>query len=194
MFDKIRNSISRFLKLEENELKVFEGLLTHKRLSKKETLLRSGNYCKNIYFINEGCLRYYYLINGEEKSAQFFFENGWYTDYESFLSGDATENYVDALEETELLCLEKANLEDLYEAVPKFEKFGRIMAENAYLGIRHRTKSLTNLSAEERYLNLMKERPKIFERIPQHYIASYLNIRPQSLSRIRQKLAGRGNH
>lgn len=60
--------------------------------------------------------------------------------------------YVDALEETELLCLEKNKLQKLYEKVPKFERFGRIIAENAYLGIRHRTKTLTNLNAEERYL------------------------------------------
>jgi CRP/FNR family transcriptional regulator, anaerobic regulatory protein len=75
--------------------------------------------------------------------------------------------------------------------VPKFEKFGRIMAENAYLGIRNKNEMLVNQTAEERYLTLMKERPKVFERVPQHYIASYLGIQPPSLSRIRKRLVGK---
>jgi CRP/FNR family transcriptional regulator, anaerobic regulatory protein len=194
MLEQIKQSISQYITLNKEELDFFFSLLTVKVLNKKELLFRSGQNCRNIYFINKGCIRYYYLVDGEEKTAQFFFENGWYTDYESFLSGDPSENFVDAIEDTELLCLEKSNLEKLYSTIPKFERFGRIMAENAYLGIRYRTKTLTNLTAEERYLKLIKERPKIFDRVPQYYIASYLNIKPQSLSRIRKNIAiGRSN-
>jgi CRP/FNR family transcriptional regulator, anaerobic regulatory protein len=194
MLEQIKQSISQYITLNKEELDFFFSLLTVKVLNKKELLFRSGQNCRNIYFINKGCIRYYYLVDGEEKTAQFFFENGWYTDYESFLSGDPSENFVDAIEDTELLCLEKSNLEKLYSTIPKFERFGRIVAENAYLGIRYRTKTLTNLTAEERYLKLIKERPKIFDRVPQYYIASYLNIKPQSLSRIRKNIAiGRSN-
>jgi CRP-like cAMP-binding protein len=192
MFEQIRQSISHFITLNKEELDFFYSLLSRKELKKKELLLRSGQNCRNIYFINKGCIRYFYLVDGEEKTAQFFFENAWYTDYESFLTGDPSENFVDALEDTELLCLEKSNLEKLYSSIPKFERFGRIVAENAYLGIRYRTKTLTNLTAEERYLKLIKERPKVFDRVPQYYIASYLNIKPQSLSRIRKKIAHAG--
>jgi CRP-like cAMP-binding protein len=194
MFEQIRQSISHFITLNIEELDFFYSLLSRKELKKKELLLRSGQNCRNIYFINKGCIRYYYLVDGEEKTAQFFFENAWYTDYESFLSGDPSENFVDALEDTELLCLEKSNLEKLYSTFPKFERFGRIVAENAYLGIRYRTKTLTNLTAEERYLKLIEERPKVFDRVPQYYIASYLNITPQSLSRIRKKIANGGSN
>jgi len=194
MFEPIKQSISQIITLNEEEFDFFFSLLRVKVLKKKELLFRSGQNCRNIYFINKGCIRYYYLVDGEEKTAQFFFENGWYTDYDSFLSGDPSENFVDAIEDTELLCLEKSNLEKLYATIPKFERFGRIVAENAYLGIRYRTKTLTNLSAEERYLKLIKERPKISDRVPQYYIASYLNIKPQSLSRIRKNIAlGRSN-
>ena len=194
MFEQIKQSLSQIITLNKEELDFFFSLLTVKVLNKKELLFRSGQNCRNIYFINKGCIRYYYLVDGEEKTAQFFFENGWYTDYDSFLSGDPSENFVDAIEDTELLCIEKSNLEKLYSTIPKFERFGRIVAENAYLGIRYRTKTLTNLTAEERYLKLIKERPKIFDRVPQYYIASYLNIKPQSLSRIRKNIAvGRSN-
>jgi len=76
----------------------------------------------------------------------------------------------------------------LYNKIPKFERFGRHIAENALLGIKYRSEMLANQTAEERYLTLMKERPKVFERIPQHYIASYLGIKPPSLSRIRKRI------
>lgn len=188
MYQNILQSIARFVKLSETDEKRFTDTLKPLELPKKQHLLRAGEFCKNIYFIQKGCLRYYYLVDGEEKTGQFFFENGWYTDYESFLSGQPSLQYVEALEETELFVLEKQKLEYLYNTVPKFERFGRIMAEQAYLGIRRRTKGLTNLSATERYEKLVKERPKIMERVPQLYIASYLNIKPQSLSRIRKNL------
>ncbi len=84
--------------------------------------------------------------------------------------------------------LSSKDLQQLYIDIPKFERFGRLMAENAFLGIRRRNEMLENQTAEERYLNLMKDRPKVFERIPQHYIASYLGIKPPSLSRIRKRI------
>ncbi|MFN6113096.1 MAG: Crp/Fnr family transcriptional regulator [Bacteroidota bacterium] len=192
MFDQIERSVSRILNLEKAEFDFFTSLLRKKTLKKKEMLLRSGEDCRDIYFINSGCLRYYYVVDGEEKTAQFFFEDSWYTDYESFLSGDPAENYVDAIEDSELLCLERDSLQRLYIEIPKFERFGRMAAEGAYLGIKYRTKHLTTLSAEERYLKLLQERPHVYERIPQYYIASYLNIQPESLSRIRKKLATKG--
>ena len=127
-------------------------------------------------------------MDGEEITGQFFFENGWYTDYESFLLQKPSKQNIDALEPTELILLSKSDLFNLYITIPKFEKFGRIMAENAFMGLRNRTELLTQQSAEERYLKLVKERPKVIERVPQHYIASYLGIKPPSLSRIRKRI------
>jgi CRP-like cAMP-binding protein len=191
MFENLQKSISRFIQVEPSEFDFFTSCMSIRSLKKKEILLRADQNCRSIYFINKGCLRYYYLVDGEEKTAQFFFENGWFTDLDSFLGGMPAENFVDALEDTELLGIEKNDLMKLYEEIPKFERLGRILAENAYLGIRQKTKTLTTLDAEQRYLQLMKERPKIFERIPQHYIASYLNIKPQSLSRIRRQISSK---
>ena len=92
------------------------------------------------------------------------------------------------LEKSQMLLLSAKDMQQLYLDIPKFERFGRIMAENAFLGVRKRSEMLENQTAEERYLSLMKERPKVFERIPQHYIASYLGIKPPSLSRIRKRI------
>lgn len=189
MFDQILHKLSQFISLDSREQDLFLSKLNVKQYAKKELILRAGDICRNTYFINYGCLRYYYNVDGQENTAQFFFENGWYTDFDSFLTGRPSRQNIETLEPTELLILSAKDVAQLYEEVPKFERFGRMMAENAFLGVRKRNEMLENQTAEERYLTLMKERPKVFERIPQHYIASYLGIKPPSLSRIRKRIS-----
>lgn len=188
MYDQILNRLSHFISLDKNEQDIFVSKLTLKKFKKKELILKEGQICKHAYFINEGCLRYYYNVDGKENTAQFFFENGWYTDFDSFLTGNPTKQNIETLEKTEILLLSAKDLQQLYIDIPKFERFGRLIAENAFLGIRQRSEMLENLTAEQRYLLLLKERPKVVARIPQHYIASYLGVKPPSLSRIRKKI------
>lgn len=188
MYDQILKKLAQFITLDKNEEGLFLSKLIVKNYRKKELILKEGNVCKYAYFINSGCLRYYYNINGEENTAQFFFENGWYTDYDSFLTGKPSKQNIEALEKSELLLISIEDLQELYKEIPKFERMGRMMAESSFLGIRQRNEMLGNHTAEERYIALMNERPKVFERIPQHYIASYLGIKPQSLSRIRKRI------
>lgn len=187
-YQLIRSSISSSVTLSEKEFEHFFSLLQLRSLKRKELLIKEGEVCSFTSFIVKGSLRYFYIVDGNEHTGQFFFEKSWYTDYESFLSGKPSQQNIEALEKTELLLLEKKDLEMFYYQYPHFERFGRLMAERAYLGVRKRNEALTNQSAEERYLKLIQDRPKVFERIPQHYIASYLGIAPQSLSRIRKQL------
>jgi CRP-like cAMP-binding protein len=189
MYDQLKVYLSRFVNLTEDEFKDFSNKMVMKKLKKKEIYFREGEISRQVAFINKGCLRYYYLVGGQEHTGQFFFENSFYTDYESFLSGHASRQNIDALERSELLLISRTDLYQLYEQNPTFERFGRLMAENAYLGLRRRNNELMNLNPEERYLQLLKERPKVMERIPQHYIASYLGIKPESLSRIRRRIS-----
>jgi len=188
MFDNILTNLNKYILLSEQEKSAFCGMLAKKSLKRREFLYQSGDICKSVAFINIGCLRYFYITEGEEQTGQFFFEKSWYTDYESFLSEKPTNQFIQALEPTELFILSRKNLYQLYENCPKFEKFGRLMAENAYLGSRNNNVSYLTLSPEERYLKLIKERPKLLERISLKYIASYLGIQPESLSRIRKRL------
>ena len=192
MYVQLQDQLQRMINLSEEEFEHFSNGLTTQHLKRKELLLREGTVCKNAYFIVSGCLRYYYVVDGEERTGQFFFENGWFADYRSFLTGEPSTQNIAALVKTEVLVLPKRHLDNMFVEIPKFEKFGRLVAENAYLGLRKRTEMLTNQTAEERYLELIKQRPKVIERIPQHYIASYLGIKPQSLSRIRKRLLDKG--
>ncbi len=189
MYEQIRSSLAQFVNLTDEEFNLVTSKLVPRTLRKKEMLLSAGQVCHNAFFINQGCLRYFYLVDGEEKTGQFFFEGDWYTDFVSFISGKPSDESIQALEECSLLVLSRQDLLDLFDQIPTFERFGRLTAEQAVLGIKARNASLINQSPEQRYLRLLKNRPKVVARLPQHYIASFLNIKPESLSRIRKRLA-----
>ena len=189
MHEQLRVNLAQFVNLTDKEFDCITSRLTHRALQKNEILLRAGQVCQDAFFINQGCLRYFYLTDGEEKTGQFFFENDWYTDFVSFVSGKPSEENIQALEASSLLVLSRPDLLDLFDQIPKFERFGRLTAEQAVLGIKARNAALINQSPEQRYLRLLKNRPKVVARLPQHYIASFLNIKPESLSRIRKRLA-----
>jgi CRP-like cAMP-binding protein len=188
VYDQLKKQINGIIDLTTEEFDHFLTVVQHREFKRKEMLLNEGEICHHAYFINKGCLRYFYNVDGEQHTGQFFFERNWYCDYESFLSGKPSRQNIEALEKTKVLMVHKAALEKLYITIPKFERFGRIMAEKAFMGLRCRTEMLANQNPEERYLRLIKQRPKLIERIPQHYIASYLAIKPQSLSRIRKRI------
>jgi CRP/FNR family transcriptional regulator, anaerobic regulatory protein len=185
-------SMSRFIRLQPEEERMMLKLFFPRKLNKKEHWIMPGDHCREIAFIVSGCLRYYYSKNDVERTGQFFFEGGWFTDYESWVTRQPATVGIDAIEPTQLLIIPFIELERLYDENPKFERLGRLMAENTIIGIRNRNLSLLNNSPEERYMQLLNERPKVIERIPQHLIASYLGIEPETLSRIRKKIAEKG--
>jgi CRP/FNR family transcriptional regulator, anaerobic regulatory protein len=189
MFDRLKISLVGLLPLTPEEFIHFVTLLTPRRLSKHEHYLQAGEVCTHIAFINQGSMRYYYLKDGNEFNGQFFFEGSWIGEYQSFLTGQPSLQYFDALENVELLVMHHRDLQKLYADLPKFERFGRALAENVVIGSQHRTASLLFDTPEERYLKLISDRPKVVERIPLYHIASYLGIKPESLSRIRKRLA-----
>jgi CRP/FNR family transcriptional regulator, anaerobic regulatory protein len=185
---QIIKSIKSLVPLNKSEEEAFLEILQIKSFKKKEFLLQEGKVCNKIYFINSGCMRAFYNVEGVENTVQFFFADSWYTDYESFLTGKpATEN-MQALEPCEIVQFNKEDLYKLYETYPVFHSVGRVMAENAFMSLSKLNKMLTNEEPTERYLNLLQLRPDVVEKIPQHYIASYLGIKPESLSRIRKRI------
>lgn len=187
--EMLRENVSRFVPLTDEECCGIAQLFHPLKLGKKEHWMQRGDVCNEIAFIAEGCVRTYYPRKNIERTGQFFFENSWYTDYESWLSKQPVAVCVEALEPTYMLVIPFRELERLYEQHPKFERLGRLMAENTIIQIRNRNLSLLNDSPEERYLQLLKERPKVIARIPQHIIASFLGIEPETLSRIRKKIS-----
>ncbi len=186
--EQITNSVKSIVKINETEEAAFTSILSVKTFKKKEFLLEEGRICNKIFFINSGCTRVFYNVDGVENTVQFFFAGGWYTDFQSFLTGQPTVENMQALENAEVVYFEKEDIYKLYNAHPVFDRVGRILAENAFLSISRLNQMMKNQEPEERYLNLLKQRPELVNKIPQHYIASYLGIKPESLSRIRKRL------
>lgn len=188
MTSKIIQSIKSLVPLNDSEESAFLEILEVKNFKKKEFLLQEGKVCNKITFINSGCMRLFYNIDGVENTIQFFFADGWHTDYASFLTGKPTIENMQALQDCEVVQFKKEDLYRLYNTMPIFDRVGRVFAENAFLSLSQLNQMKTNEEPEVRYLNLLKRRPELVQQIPQHYIASYLGIKPETLSRIRKRI------
>ncbi len=188
-FSSIRNYISKFLSFNDAEWELHQSLLTRKWLKKGELLLTGGQVCNHVSFINTGHFRTYNIVHNEERTSNFAFEGNYVTDYCSFLTRQPSSDFIVAMDDAHVLHLSYENMQSAFEKSPVWQKFGRLIAEHIFVMVAVRAQSLLFKTPEELYLDLMKERPKVIERIPQHYIASYCGIKPESLSRIRKRLS-----
>lgn len=190
MFDLLLQNIARHIYLEPDESRFFTSVIQVRHLRKKEFLLQAGEVCRYESFVLKGCLRNYYLDNkGDEHILQFSVEDWWTSDLYSLLTQTPSTQFIDTLEDSTLAMIEKDDLERLYRQVPKFERFFRIMLQNAFIAQQQRILQNIGNTAEERYLAFRKKYPTLELRLPQHQIASYLGITPEFLSKIRRKLA-----
>jgi CRP-like cAMP-binding protein len=186
MYDLILKNISRFITLTSEEEQYFTSLLKLKKLKKKQYLLQEGDVVRYDYFVNKGCLRTYSIDEkGQEHVVQFSIEDWWTGDMYSFLTQTPARYTIDAIEDTELLCLERNALEELYIKVPKFERFFRHLLQNAFISLQERIIAGLSQPADERYCTFINKYPAMEKRLPLKQIASYLGITPESLSRIR---------
>lgn len=184
----ILTDLSKFIECNEAENQAFLNALVLKKVKKKQHLLLEGDVCNFGIFIIEGCIRYYYLEDGVELTGNFFFENSWYADIDSFLNGKPSLLYIETLEDCEMYFLYKHDFDKLIRDYPVFSTFLPNMMERSIRGLTNRNKAISAFSIEERYLRFIKERPKVMERVPLKYVASYLGIKPESLSRLRTRL------
>lgn len=192
MFSLLRSHIEKRVHLSDEEFSVCTKYFTSKKLRKYQFLLNEGEVCRQICFVKSGCLREYSIDNkGIEHIIQFAVADWWVSDLNSFLSGLPATHNIDALQDSDILFLEKSAREELFNNCPKMERFFRLLLESNYIATHQRILDSLSSSAEERYLKFIKTYPKLFEQIPQNQIASYLGITPQSLSRIRKELTPR---
>ena len=171
------------------EVELYMSFLTHKSLSKKDYLLMPGDICRHVTYINKGCMRRYIIDeHSKEVILNFSLEDYWTGDLESFIFQKPTDFYIQALEDCELLQLSRENFYRVCKEIPKFKKFHDDKAQRNHYSVLKRLSMAKSASPEEKYLDLMKEQPQLFHRVPLHYIASYLGIEPESLSRIRKRI------
>lgn len=165
----------------------------HRVLRKGEHLLRAGSIADDVYFVHQGLLRYYFndpADGGQERTGQFFDAGILATDAESYLLRTPAEQNFEALEKSSIVALPRAVLAAAYDQDHAIERFGRLMLEEALVGSQRRATRLLVLQPEERYRRFIETRPDVARRVPQYLIASYLGLTPESLSRIRRRIAG----
>lgn len=186
---KIKASIDPIVSLSNDELMTFCNYFQRKLLKKNEYFLSTGQVCNYVGFINYGIIVYFKSMeNGDEITTDFAFDGDWVANNQSRLKNQPSSMNIRAIEETEVFVVKQLDLNSLYLKIPKIERMGRILMEQAFLKIVEQTIDLQVLSAKERYENLLKLHPEIFNKVPQYHIANYLGIAPKSLSRIRKEL------
>ena len=168
---------------------MFNDVVEVKTLTKNEFFLEEGRICDYIGLVNKGVLIYFKSMdNGNEITTDFAFEGDWVTVNQSRLNNSPSLINIKAIEDSELFVIRQQDLSDLYIKIPKIERLGRILMEQAYLKIVRQSVDLQVLTATERYENLLHEFPEIFQRVQLYHIANYLGIAPKSLSRIRKEI------
>ena len=190
MFELLFQKFDEKIQLTEEEKLLSKSFFIPKKLRKKQYLLQEGDVSKYVAFVEKGILRQYKVDDkGNEHILQFAFEGWWIADHYSFLTGEPSLYNIDSLEDCELLLLTKQAEEQLLEKLPKFERFFRLLLQNNLIGTLQRLESSLSGTAEEKYNQLIQSCPTLAERIPQHMIASFLGITPETVSRIRKQMS-----
>ncbi|WP_373074517.1 Crp/Fnr family transcriptional regulator [Zeaxanthinibacter enoshimensis] len=189
MVNEILAHVENYISLNQEEEEFFTSLLTKLEINKKTWLVRPGARIEHEYFVVSGCLKAYYLDeSGDKHIIQFAIENWWVGDFDAFYNKVDSRLYIEALEDSTLLAISYDDLQQLFERVPKFERYFRLLITNAFISLRGRVLSSLEKTLKERYLEFCRVYPNIEKRVANYHIANYLGASPESLSRIRRKL------
>jgi CRP/FNR family transcriptional regulator len=178
--------IKKLIDLDDSESEIILSYFEHQTFKKKTLLLKEGQICDKQYFILKGCLRSY-IINekGNEQTLQFGIENWWLTDYISFQEQNPSHFFIQAVENSEVLSIDKKSLEELLIRIPKLERYFRLILQKAFGASQIRIKYLFTMNAEERYHHINNLFPEFVQRVPQYMLASYLDFSAEFMSKIR---------
>lgn len=188
-YDLLRAHLQARVPLTEADFTTFCGYLRPLALRKRQHLLQAGEVCSHFTFVTQGCLRSYSLTaEGHEHTLQFAPEDWWISDLYSLLTRQPSTMSIDALEGSQLLLLDQADLESIYARCPVFERYFRLLMQSRYVVLQARVNAALSQTAAEKYQHFLRKYPTIVQRVPQHVIASYLGLTPESLSRVRRQL------
>ena len=182
-------NLNQFAKITSNDFELIEQKIVKRIVKKRRALFMEGETSRHLYFVEKGALRSYTVDKeGNENVVQLVLENHWVGDLYSFVTQVPGHINIHTIEDSEVLMLSHFDLEQLYEQIPALERYFRQLFQRAYVNLQQRYNSALRDRAEDRYRQLIREHPQIAARIPLLYIASYLGITPESLSRIRKQL------
>lgn len=187
MIEKLLTVIEKAVEVSGDEKEFITGLFHEKKYGKGEFFLNEGEVCRKVGFMVSGVMRYYINDDGEEKTYGFAEEDDFICNNESFLPQQPSRQIIQALEDCTVLVIGFDDLQKFYSILKNGERFGRLVIEQVFVRTLQGLNSFYTDSPELRYENFTKEYPDLLQRIPQYYIASYVGVKPQSLSRIRSR-------
>ncbi|WP_298536096.1 Crp/Fnr family transcriptional regulator [uncultured Algibacter sp.] len=186
--EKLIENINTYISLNEDEISQLKRSIEKKTYKKNEIIFTEGKVSNKIYFVINGCVRLFYNVEGKDKTAFFYTEGQFICAGESYTFNiPAIENYQ-AVEQTDVYIFTKSRIDKLLSKVPKMEVIARIATENELITCQKVIASFVTKSAEERYKNLLNKQGELFLRVPQRYIASFLGVSPETLSRIKKRV------
>lgn len=190
MYNQINTNISRYVTFSDQELLLFNSLLDYRKVTKKTILLHAGEQCNFEAFVIKGCARKYYIdSNGAEVVLQLAVENAWLSDVSfSVYESNPSHVFIETLEDCEFFMFTPESKEILFEKAPRFERAYRILMERHLAVTQERLFDTISKTATDKYIAFLERYPTLSNRFAQHYIASYLGISPEFLSKIRKKL------
>ncbi|MNR08171.1 DNA-binding transcriptional dual regulator Crp [compost metagenome] len=186
----LKKQITAIASFSENEIEKINSCFEYEKFDAKMNLSTIGKISNKIFFIIEGLARVYYLKDGKEITTYLSCDEGFIASYSSFINQSASFENIQCIEDCEVLSISFEKMQYLYTQIPNWERVGRILAEQNYLCMADRVLKLQMIPAKEKYLTFLASAPaKIIQRTPLIYIASFLGITPESLSRIRQNIS-----
>jgi CRP-like cAMP-binding protein len=185
MSKELRKHIEKITPLTDKEFDYIYSHFTIKKLKKHQFLIQEGDRVANDYLVTKGLLKAYLVGKGDkEHILQFALEDWWITDYQAYFNQTEATITIDCIEDSEVLCLSLHNREKICSEMHKMEHFFRKKSNGGYVALQRRILSLLNSSAKERYIALLEQSPKLFQRVPKTLIASYLGVSRETLSRL----------
>lgn len=191
MYEQLFDSIHEVVSLTDEEWEECKNNFRPKRMLKRQFLLQEGDVCRELAFVEKGAL-YSYTVDssGNKHVIRFAFDGWWMANLHSFFTGKPTRLNIEVLENSELLMLDRKNHEKLLEEIPTYERYHRIIVQNAYVALQQRVENALGLTAEEKYARLIEQNPEFMNRVPLNLVASYLGMSPETLSRVRGNFVG----
>lgn len=187
----LQQFMAQFGELTAEEQQQIANNLIVEAYPKGKLLVKAGDVCRYCYFVLEGCLRQYKLADDTEVTIQFYTEREAAVDFNSYVNQVKSDSYLVCLEDTIVI---EGNLEqetDMYERFPKLQQITRAMMEQDFGKMQEQFSRFIASNAEERYVYLLNNRPDLLQRVPLQYLASYIGVTPESLSRIRKRIQSR---
>ena len=181
--------ISEYVSLSTEEIEFISSKVDVKDYKAGHLLLQAGQYSNLAYFNIRGCVRLYYLVDGDEKTTFFYTENQFITSIRSFNENVSANHYLECIEDCTLVLMTHQAEEEILKKYPKLEAFARVSMQQELANYQDMLSSYIISNPEERYLNLLKNTPNLLQRVPLYQLATYLGITPESLSRIRKRIS-----